>query len=69
MEKSPAAGGARDPELFGGIQDLSEGQLVEVRRLDESLVVWKMNRIFPNTDDDPISLSYFSEGLKPPTSI
>ena len=37
MEKSPAAGGARDPELFGGIQDLSEGQLVEARHLDEFL--------------------------------
>ena len=26
---SSLKGGARDPELFGGIQDLSEGQLVE----------------------------------------
>ena len=35
------------------------------------LVVWNMNFIFPNQigDDDPIWLSYFSEGLKPPTSI
>ena len=34
------------------------------------LVVWNMNSIFPNWDDDhPNWLSYFSEGLTPPTSI
>ena len=33
------------------------------------LVVWNMAVIFPNSwDDDPIWLSYFSEGLKPPIS-
>ena len=31
------------------------------------LVVWNMKFIFPNSwDDDPIWLSYFSGGLKPP---
>ena len=34
------------------------------------LVVWNMTFIFPNSwDDDPIWLSYFSEGLKSPTSL
>ena len=33
------------------------------------LVVWDMAFIFPNSwDDDPIWLSYFSDGLKAPTS-
>ena len=32
------------------------------------LVVWNMNSIFPDSwDDDPIWLSYFSGGVKPPT--
>ena len=35
------------------------------------LVVWNMAFIFPNQigDDDPIWRAYFSEGLKPPTSL
>jgi len=34
------------------------------------LVVWNMNFIFHNSwDDDPIWLSYFSGGLKPPTRL
>ena len=31
------------------------------------VVVWNMAFIFPNSwDDDPVRLSYFSGGLKPP---
>lgn len=34
------SGGARDKELFGGIENLSEGQLVEVRTLGQLRNAW-----------------------------
>ena len=44
------------------------GYIMDILWICIWLVVWNMNFVFPNScSDDPIWLSYFSEGLKPPT--